>query len=67
MENVTFLNPEFFWLFITLPLAILWYFFMNKKEKPTLKISTTKGFKGSVSILPKLQPMLFVLRLYCFW
>lgn len=63
MTNITFLNPEFFWLFTLLPLAIVWYFFMHKKEKPTLKISSTKGFKGTTSILPKLKPALFGLRL----
>lgn len=63
MKNVTFLNPEFFWLFLVLPLAIAWYFYMNKKEKPTLKISTTKGFKTGMSFLPKLKHLLFALRL----
>lgn len=63
MKNVTFLNPEFFWLFLVLPLVVVWYFFMHKKEQPTLKISSTKGFKYSSSILPKLKPTLFVIRL----
>ncbi|WP_300564960.1 VWA domain-containing protein [Flavobacterium sp.] len=63
MTNITFLNPEFFWLFLILPFAIAWYFFKRKEEKPTLKISSLKGFKGSHSILPKLKPLLFVLRL----
>jgi Ca-activated chloride channel family protein len=63
MTNITFLNPEFFWLFILLPFAIAWYFFKRKQEKPTLKISSLKGFKGSQSILPKLKPLLFVLRI----
>lgn len=64
MKNVTFLNPEFFWLFVLLPLAIVWYYFMQKKEKPTLKVSSIKGFKGSSSLLPKLKPVLFVMRLF---
>lgn len=63
MTNITFLNPEFFWLFLVLPLAIAWYFFKRKEEKPTLKISSLQGFKSSQSILPKLKPLLFVLRL----
>lgn len=63
MKNVTFLNPEFFWLFLVLPLVIVWYFFMQKKEKPTLKVSSLKGFQGTVSLLPKLKPALFALRL----
>lgn len=63
MKNVTFLNPEFFWLFLLLPLAIAWYFFKRKVETPSLKISSTKGFQQSGSWLPKLKPLLFVLRL----
>ncbi len=63
MTNITFLNPEFFWLFLVLPMAIAWYFFKRKEEKPTLKISSLQGFKGSISILPKLKPLLFGLRL----
>ncbi|MFK6999397.1 vWA domain-containing protein [Flavobacterium oreochromis] len=64
MKNVTFLNPEFFWLFLLLPLVITWYFFMNKKEKPTLKVSSLKGFQATTSILPKLKPVLFAIRLF---
>lgn len=63
MTNITFLNPEFFWLFLVLPLAIAWYFFKRKEEKPTLKISSLQGFKASQSILPKLKPLLFVFRI----
>ncbi|MFK7031407.1 vWA domain-containing protein [Flavobacterium oreochromis] len=64
MKNVTFLNPEFFWLFLLLPLVITWYFFMNKKEKPTLKVSSLKGFQATTSILTKLKPVLFAIRLF---
>ena len=63
MKNVTFLHPEFFWLFLALPIAIAWYWFTHKKQRATLKISSTKSFKESGSLLSKLQPMLFVLRL----
>jgi Ca-activated chloride channel homolog len=63
MKNVTFLNPELFWLFLLLPLVIVWYYFMQKKEKPTLKVSSIKGFKGNTSLLPKLKPILFAMRL----
>lgn len=63
MTNITFLNPEFFWLFLVLPFAMGWYFFKRKEEKPTLKISSLQGFKASQSILPKLKPVLFAMRL----
>jgi len=63
MKNITFLNPEFFWLFLVLPIAIAWYWFTNKKQRATLKISSTKSFKGSATLIAKLQPLLFVLRM----
>ncbi|SDS32409.1 VWA domain-containing protein [Gramella sp. MAR_2010_147] len=61
--NFTFENPEFFWLFLLLPLAIAWYFWKRNKQTPELKISSTKGFKTKPGILPKLRPLLFLLRL----
>lgn len=63
MKNVTFLHPEFFWLFLTLPIAIAWYFWKRNKQTATLKISSVKGFKAAPSVLPKLKPVLFVLRM----
>ena len=63
MTNITFLNPEFFWLFLLLPFAMAWYFIKRKEEKPTLKISSLHGFKTSQSILPKLKPLLFLFRI----
>lgn len=63
MTNITFANPELLWLFLLLPVAIVWYFFKNKTDAPTLKISTLSGFKASTSILPKLKPILFILRI----
>lgn len=61
--NFNFENPEFFWLFLLLPLAIGWYFWKRNKQTAELKISSTKGFKAKPGILPKLRPVLFVLRL----
>lgn len=63
MTNVTFVNPEFFWLFLLLPLAGIWYFFKKNEEKPVLKMSSLKGFNATASLLPKLKPLLFVMRL----
>lgn len=62
-EGIEFLNKEFFWLFLLLPLAVLWYFFKRNKQTAELKISSLKGFKTGNSILPKLKHLLFVLRL----
>jgi Ca-activated chloride channel family protein len=63
MEKVSFLNPQFLWLFLLLPIAAVWFFWMQKQITPTLKISSVKGFKSSNSLLAKLKPYLNVLRL----
>ena len=63
MNKVTFLNPEFFWLFLLIPIVIGWQIWKRNEQAATLKISSLKGFKTSKSILAKLKPMLFVFRL----
>ncbi len=63
MKEVSFLNPEFFWLFLLLPAAIVWQIWKRKQQSATLKISSVKGFKAQKSLLAKLKPFLFVLRL----
>lgn len=62
-EGIEFVNKEFFWLLLALPLAMLWYVFKNKKQTAELKMSSLKGFKITNSWLPKLRHLLFVLRL----
>ena len=63
MKNVTFLNPEFFWLFVLIPVAVAWLFWKRNQQTATLKISSLKGFQTSSSFLAKMKPFLFVLRL----
>lgn len=66
LEGIEFLNKEFFWLFLLLPLALLWYVFKHKKQTAELKISSLKGFKVTSSWLPKLRHVLFALRVLAF-
>ena len=63
LEGIEFVNKEFFWLLLLLPLAVLWYIFKHKKQTAELKISSLKGFKITSSWLPKLRHLLFALRL----
>lgn len=63
LSNFEFSNPEFFWLFLALPLAIAWYVWKRNKQTPAVKLSSIKGFKTGNSFLPKLRPLLFILRL----
>jgi Ca-activated chloride channel homolog len=60
--NFEFNNPAFLWLLIVIPFMAIWYFFMRKKESAILTIPSVKGFK-TTSILSKLKPLLYVLRL----
>ncbi|PRZ26345.1 vWA domain-containing protein [Flavobacterium granuli] len=63
MEKITFLNPEFFWLFLLIPLAIIWLVYKRNHQSATLKMSSIEGFKGSTSFLARMKPFLNVLRL----
>lgn len=63
MKEVTFLNPEFFFLFLLLPVLIGWQYWKRRQQSATLKISSVKGFKGSNSLIAQLKPYLFVLRI----
>lgn len=61
-SNFEFLNPEFLWLLILIPLLAAWHFFMRKKDTAVLTMPSVKGFKGG-SFLSKLKPILYLLRL----
>ncbi len=62
LDNITFANPDFFWLFLLLPFGILWYILKQKEETASLRISSLKGFRYK-SLLPKFKPALFLMRL----
>ena len=62
-EDITFLNKQWFWLLLTLPMVLMWYIFKHKKQTAELKISSLKGFKVPHSLLPKMKHLLFALRL----
>ncbi len=62
-EGIEFVNKQFFWLLLLLPLAILWYVLKQNKQTAELKMSSLKGFKISNSFLPRLKHLLFAFRL----
>jgi Ca-activated chloride channel family protein len=61
-ENIQFANPQFFWLFLGLPVAVLWYFFKRKEQQASLRIPSIEGFPKN-DLLTRLRPFLFVLRI----
>jgi Ca-activated chloride channel homolog len=62
-NNFEFNNPEFLWLLALIPLIAAWFFLVRKKETATLTVSSLKGFKTTSSFLPKLKPLLPIIRL----
>ncbi|SFN67111.1 vWA domain-containing protein [Salegentibacter flavus] len=62
-NNITFENPEFFWLLLVLLPGIAWYLWKRHRQTAELKISSLGGFKAKSSFLAKLRPILLVLRL----
>jgi Ca-activated chloride channel family protein len=63
LQNFEFLNPQFLWLLVLIPILAVWYFLIRNSDSATLTIASTKGFEKSPSILAKLKPLLAVLRL----
>ena len=63
MEKVTFLNPEFLWLFLVLPIAIGWLFYKRNQLSATVKMSSLEPFKQNRTFLAKAKPFLHVLRI----
>lgn len=61
--NLEFLHPHFLWLLLLIPLLVVWYYWVRKKEKATLTLPSARGFKTAPSIIPKLKPILPLLRL----
>lgn len=62
-NNITFEHPQWFWLFLLLPVLVAWFITKRHKQTPEVKISSIKGFKVKQGLLPKLRPVLWVLQL----
>lgn len=62
LTKFEFANPEFLWLLVLLPLIALWHFFTHRKDTASITLSNTNSF-GSGSILSKIKPLLYMLRL----
>ena len=63
LQNFEFLNPQFLWLLLLIPVLAVWYFLIRKSDVAPLTIASIKGFEMKPSILSKLKPLLYVLRL----
>ena len=63
MDRFEYVNPEFFWLLLLLPLMVIWFIWKRNQQTASLTVSSIKGFKTGKNWLARLRPALFVLRL----
>lgn len=61
-SDISFSNPEYFWIVLILPIMLAWYIFRNKKLQGTFKISTINSIEKSK--FPYFRHVLFTLRLF---
>jgi len=62
MKDITFENPQFFWLFLLFPLLILWQWLRRKKEMPSVLFSSLQVVQPLRTWRTTLRPILYVLR-----
>ena len=62
LQNITFGQPEFFYLLALLPLLIIWKIIKGKKQQASLPVSSISGINNS-SWKNSLQNIPFILRL----
>ena len=61
--NSSFMHPHFLWLLLVIPIALFWHYFIKNQQEVALKMSTTEGLSTKKTLLIKLRPYLFVLKL----
>ncbi len=64
IDQITFMHPQFFWLFLVIPVLVAWYWFTFHKQNASLKISSLGGFPVKSSGLAKLKPVLYLFRIF---
>ena len=62
--KIEFLNPEFIWILIVVPIAITWFILKKNKLNNSISIPNTSALLSQSSILPKLKPFLNILRIF---
>src|SRR3546814_736483 len=61
--EITFANPDFFWLLLVIPLMLGWYVWRDNKLQGNFSMSSLKGFTPSSKVFfPKLRHLGIVLR-----
>ena len=58
-----FLNIEFLWLLVLIPLLALWYSYTGKYKSNTLNFSNSEAFSESKSFIVMIEPILRIFRM----
>ncbi|MBN09356.1 MAG: aerotolerance regulator BatA [Flavobacteriaceae bacterium] len=61
-EDITLLNSEFLWLFLLIPVLIIWEIYTHKKRQAYLTLSSLDAFKTK-TLRIYLRPVLFIFRI----
>lgn len=62
-RHITFESPGWFWLLLLIPVLVAYYLWTRHKETASVKISSLNGFKIQQGLLPRLKPLLLVLKM----
>jgi Ca-activated chloride channel homolog len=64
INNVSWENPEFLYLLLIIPLAVVWYWFKEKNANPEFKVSSSANFQNTKKTFKYyFRHSLFILRL----
>jgi Ca-activated chloride channel family protein len=61
--KIQFLNPEFFWILLVIPIIFAWFVLKKNKLNNSISVPNTSALLLHPSILPKLKPFLNFLRI----
>ena len=65
-ENINFVNPEFLFLLLLLPIVGVWYYYTYRDRYASIRMSSLKSLEGVESIRGRLRALLPVLRALAF-
>jgi len=61
--KIEFLNIEFLWLLVAIPLLALWYYYTGKYKSNTLNFSNSEAFSEAKSFVVLIEPILRIFRM----
>lgn len=65
-ENINFVNPEFLFLLLLLPIVGAWYYYTHRNRYASIRMSSLQSLQGLNSIRGRLRALLPILRALAF-